>query len=87
MFSSSSARRFHRFLDCSPCTNLSLVVLTLQTEFVADFTIVLRDSRKLVVMFCLHCLRVLPFYDLHRSFSLLTSAKVTVGLILYLILQ
>ena len=85
-FLSSSARRFHRFLDCSPWANL-LVVPTLQSDFVADVTIVLRGSRKLVVTFCLLRLRALYFYDLHRSPSLLSFADVTVGLLLYLILR
>ena len=86
-FLSSSPRRFHRHLDFSPWPNLSWVVPTLRTEFVADVTIGLRDSRKLVVMFCLHRFCDLPFYDLHRSTSLLTFADVKVGLLFYIILQ
>ena len=35
----------------------------------------------------LHCLRDFPFYDLHGSTSLLSFSDVTVGLLLYLILQ
>ena len=58
-FSSSSARRFHHFLDWSAWINLSWVVPTLRTEFGADVTIGLRDSWKLVVIFCLH--RLLDF--------------------------
>ena len=60
---------------------------TLQSDFVADVTIVLRGSRKLVVTFCLLRLRALPCYDLHRSTSLLSFADVTVGLLFYLILE
>ena len=70
-----------------PLDQSLLVVPTLRTEFIADVTIGLRDSRKLVVMFCLHRLRDLPCYDLHRSTSLLSFADVTVGLLFYLILE
>ena len=59
----------------------------LRTEFIANVTIVLRDSPKLVVMFCLHRLRDLHCYDLNRSTSLLSFADVTVGLLFYLILE
>ena len=51
---------------------------TLRSDFI--------DLRKLVVMFCLLRLSALPFYDLHRSTSLLSFADVTVGILLYLIL-
>ena len=57
---------------------LYFLLLTLWSEFI--------DLRKLVVMFRLLRLSALPFYDLHRSTSLLSFAKVTVGIILYLIL-
>ena len=70
-----------------PLDQSLLVVPTLRTEFIADVTIGLRDSRKLVVTFCLLRLRALPCYDLHRSTSLLTFADVTVGLLFYLILE
>ena len=50
-FSSSSTRRFRHFLDCSPWTNISCVVLTLRTEFVAKVTIGLRYSRNLLWCF------------------------------------
>ena len=70
-----------------PLDQSLLVVPTLRTEFIADVTIGLRDSRKLVVTFCLLRLRALPCYDLHRSTSLLSFADVTVGLLFYLILE
>ena len=85
-FSSSSARRFCSLLDCSTWTNIYFVVTTLRTEFFADITIGLCDSRNIVVMFCLHRLRDFPCYDLHRSTYLLSFSEFTVGLLLYLIL-
>ena len=85
-FSSSSARSFRQSLDCSPWTNISWVVPTLRTEFVAEVKIGVHDSQKLVVVFCLHRLHALPFHDLHRPTSLLTFSDVTVGILLYLIL-
>ena len=64
-----------------------MLVPKLRPDFVADVKIGLRDSRKLVVTFCLLCIFAFPCYDLHRSTSLPYFADVTVGLILYIILQ
>ena len=59
----------------------------MRSDFVADLTNGLRDLLKIVVTLCLLRLRALPFYDLHRSTSLLSFADVMVGLLLYPILQ
>ena len=79
MFSWSS-----RFL---PLDQSLLVVPTVQPDCVADITIGLRDSQKLVVKFFLLRLCASPSYDLHRYTSLLSFGDVTVRILLFLILQ
>ena len=63
------------------------MVPTLQSDFVANDTIGLRGSKKLVVAFLFLRLFALSCYELHRSTSLMSFTDVTVGLLLYIILQ
>ena len=70
-----------------PLDQFLLVVSTLRTDFVANVTIELSDSQKLVVTFHLLRLRAFTCCNLYRSTSLLSFSNVTVRLILYHILQ
>ena len=57
----------------------------LRSDFFANATVGLRDSRKIVVTFFLLRLHALSCYDLHRLTPLLSFANVTFVLLLHII--